>query len=71
MNKKQTAKPIHAVFELNNDQTQRQIGILYEWNTGETEMRWLIPPETFLGGRIMKVPLIAIGANATKAAGAA
>ncbi len=59
MNEKQTEKPTHDIYELKEDHITRQIGILYQWNTGETEMRWLIwpVPETFLGGWIMKVGL--------------
>ncbi|TQM89594.1 hypothetical protein [Roseinatronobacter monicus] len=71
MNKKQTAKLTHDIYELKEGLINRQIGILYQWNTGETEMRWLIPPTSFEGGHIMKVPIVACGAKATQAAGAA
>lgn len=66
MNDKQTAKPIYAVYELKDDQIERQIGILFEWNTGEKEMRWLIPPASFEGGQILKVPLNACDEDPTQ-----
>ena len=64
---KVTAKPVCEIYHLREENPPRFLGTLFEWNTGERQMRWAVDPESFDGGCIGRVPVVA----AQAAAGAA
>lgn len=55
MTEKTTAKPICEIYHLRESEAPRCLGTLYQWNTGEREMRWLVNPDSFEGGCIGRV----------------
>lgn len=65
---KTTAEPITEVYWLHDDGTRTNLGTMFLWNTGETELRWKIDPADFAGGSIGRVP---IGSGAHRAVQAA
>ena len=67
MTRKITAKPVCEIYHIQEAETPRHLGTLYQWNTGERQMRWAVDPESFDGGCIGRVPVVA----AQAAAGAA
>lgn len=71
MTRKQTARPICEIYRVLDDGSSENLGTLFQWNTGEKEMRWQIDPATFQGGQLARVPVTSSITAAIAAAGAA
>ena len=67
MTRKSTAKPVCEIYHLRDNSSPRHLGTLFEWDTGERQIRWVVDPKSFDGGCIGRVPIVA----APAAAGAA
>ena len=61
MTRKITAKPVCEIYHIQEAETPRHLGTLYQWNTGERQMRWFVDPDSFSGGYIGRVEIEAEG----------
>ena len=61
MTDKIKARPVCEIYHLRETEPPRHLGTLFEWNTGERQMRWLVNPDSFEGGCIGRVKIEAEG----------
>lgn len=64
MTSKTTARPICEIYHLPCKEAPRHLGTLFEWNTGERQMRWMVDPDSFEGGCIGREPVQVASATA-------